>query len=243
MSSDREIVFQGSTVTASDSTDSGPIDYAVVDLGVIDYESALQRQLKLVDLVYQKAAPETIIVCSHPPVVTLGRGTRQGDVSGWSGAIVEVNRGGRATYHGPSQIVVYPILDLNQRGRDLHAYMRALEHATVLTLNEFGVSASGRSLQTQVGETVQVEATGVWIGSRKIASIGLGVRHWISFHGLALNVERDPDAFVGMMPCGFSPETMISLEEALGHMPDRAVLQSQLIANLSRELGRLGVRD
>lgn len=204
----------------------------VQDWGMVDYLSALQRQFDLVDLVHQELARETIVFCTHPPVVTLGRATREGDVFAWTGETVEVNRGGRATYHGPNQIVAYPILDLNQRGRDLHKYMRALEDAIVLTLADFGIAAVGRSIQTQDGDTEPVEATGVWIGSRKIASIGIGVRKWVSLHGLALNVEADPNAFQGMKPCGFTTETMISMEEVLGSKPDRAKVQASLQRHL-----------
>lgn len=204
---------------------------SVQDWGLIEYRDALQRQMDLVDLVGREQARETLIFCSHPPVVTLGRGTREGDVFGWNGPIVEVNRGGRATYHGPSQIVVYPILDLNHRGRDLHKYMRLLEDAIVRTLAEFGIQATGHPIQsTDDGETR--EATGVWVGSKKLASIGIGVRKWISFHGLALNVSHDPQAFVGMRPCGFSKETMASMEEILNRPVDRTKVAQVLKAHL-----------
>jgi lipoyl(octanoyl) transferase len=208
---------------------------SLLDWGLIDYASALQRQMDLVDLVSHELARETLVFCSHPPVVTLGRGTKPGDVFGWTGEVVEINRGGRATYHGPSQFVVYPILDLNVRGRDLHRYMRQLESAIVATLQEFGISASGRTQQVDI-DGATTEATGVWVGSRKIASIGIGVRKWITFHGLALNVSHDPKAFVGMNPCGFSSQTMISMEEILGAPVDRARLSSVLQRELMRAL-------
>lgn len=216
----------------------GPVEQSqgekikVQDWGVIEYSLALQQQLDLVDLVHQELARDTLVFCSHPAVVTLGRATREGDVCGWTGPTIEVNRGGRATYHGPNQIVVYPILDLNQRGRDLHKYMRELEEAIIRTLADCGVTATGKSLQSQGENGEAVEATGVWIGSKKIASIGLGVRHWVSFHGLALNVDKDPSAFQGLKPCGFAPDTMISLEEVLGAKVDRARLQETLKSNL-----------
>jgi lipoate-protein ligase B len=212
----------------------------VQDWGLIDYASALQRQMDLVDLILrpknQQKSRDTLVFCSHPPVVTLGRGTRPGDVFGWSGETVEVSRGGRATYHGPSQIVVYPIIDLNERNRDLHKLMRAMENAIVATLADFSIRAEAHSLQTQDGDTEPVEATGVWIGARKIASIGIGVRKWISFHGLALNIEHDPRAFEGMKPCGFATGTMISMEEILGSCPERAQVQLSLRKYLLNEL-------
>ncbi len=204
----------------------------VQDWGLIDYMEAYHRQMDLVDLVGRELARETLVFCSHPPVVTLGRGTREGDVFGWNGPVVEVNRGGRATYHGPNQIVVYPILDLSVRGRDLHKYMRLLEEAIVRTLAEFGIQATGHPVQENVDGEAR-EATGVWVGSKKLASIGIGVRKWISFHGLALNVTHDPQAFSGMRPCGFSKETMSSMEEILGGPADRVkvaeVLKTHLI--------------
>jgi lipoate-protein ligase B len=206
--------------------------FAIQDWGLIDYSAALQRQMDLAGLVHQELARETLVFCSHPPVVTLGRGTLEGDVCGWTGETLKINRGGRATYHGPSQIVVYPILDLNLRGRDVHRFMRLLEEAVVQTLADFGVAASGKVIDSQ-SEASAPSATGVWCGSRKIASIGIGVRNWVSLHGLALNVEYDPKAFQGLKPCGFAAETMISLEEILAHRPDREAVNATLALRLA----------
>ena len=213
------------------------------DWGQVDYQTALLRQMDLVDLVSREHARETIVLCTHSPVVTLGRGTRDGDLCGWSGETVEVGRGGRATYHGPSQLVVYPILDMSQRGRDLHKYMRILEEIVVGTLQDFSVTASGRSMQVHDGDEVAEEATGVWIGSRKIASIGIGVRKWVSFHGLAINLDRDASAFQGMKPCGFTPSMMVSLEEVLGVPVDRDLFKARLCDHLrNRFSARLSAR-
>lgn len=203
----------------------------IVDWGLIDYASALNQQVDLVDLVSRELSRETLVFCTHPPVVTLGRGTLPGDVDGWAGEIIEVNRGGRATYHGPSQIVVYPILDLNSRGRDLHRHMRALENAVVTAVAEFGLQAAGRALSDD-----GVDATGVWLGARKLASVGIGVRKWVSCHGLALNVSYDAHAFQGLKPCGFTPATMISMEEALGRPVDRGAVQKILAQELMSAL-------
>lgn len=207
---------------------------ALQNWGLIDYDESLRRQGELVELVSHELARETLVFCSHPPVVTLGRGTLPGDIFSWKGDIVEISRGGRATYHGPSQVVVYPILDLSLRGRDLHKFFRQIEMAIIATLFEFGIEASGRSLQIQ--NNLEIEATGVWVGTRKIASIGIGVRKWISFHGLALNVDHDVEAFQGLKPCGFTSDTMISMQQVLGASVDRLKVEERLCQNLLRTL-------
>ncbi len=219
-------------VTAQTATPSAR-QVVFQDWGVIDYAAALQRQIDLVDLVHQELSRDTVVLCSHPAIVTLGRATRADDLCGWTGPVMEVSRGGRATYHGPSQLVAYPILDLNQRGRNVHGFMRKLEEAIILTLADFQIKSEGRTLQTQNGADEAVEATGVWMGSRKIASIGIGVRKWTSFHGLALNIDFDANAFQGVKPCGFTSATMISMEEILGSKVDHAAVKASLKKHLT----------
>lgn len=180
-------------------------DLRIEDWGLIDYKEALDRQLALNEAVQQDTACETIVICRHPPVVTLGRSTKPEDVFGWRGQTYEIQRGGRATYHGPNQLVVYPILDLSSRGRDLHGYLRALETIVIELLSDYKLD--GRR---------EEGATGVWVGSNKVASIGVGVKKWVTYHGLALNVLHDPKAFLGINPCGYEAQTMTSLEALLG---------------------------
>ena len=145
----------------------------VQDWGLIDYRQAEKRQLELLEKVASGDSPDTLVVCQHPPVVTTGRGTQTGDVFAWTGDTIEVGRGGRATYHGPNQIVVYPIVKLsaeNRKGlkaRDINDYLRMLERSLVNTLTELGVNAESRE--------GPADATGVWVGEQKIASIGIGV--------------------------------------------------------------------
>lgn len=216
-------------------TSATPGAIAVENWGEISYREAISRQEEYVDQVSRELRRETLVFCSHPPVVTLGRGTKPGDVFGWSGETIEVSRGGRATYHGPTQVVVYPILDLNSRGRDLHKFMRNLEDAVIDVLKSFGISAVANALQTEDGSDEAAPATGVWIGSKKIASIGIAARRWVSYHGLALNVGFDPHAFEGVKPCGFAPGSVVSMEEVLGSRPARETVESRLeIALLSR---------
>lgn len=176
-----------------------------VDWGEVPYQEALNRQLELVHMVSEGDEEEQVVFCTHPPVVTLGRATQEGELTGWTGEVLEVQRGGRSTYHGPSQVVAYPILDLSKRKRDLHQFIRNIEKAVIESLKEFGVEA-------QVSEG----NTGVWIGPKKIASIGIAVKKWVSYHGVAINIDFDPQAFKGLTPCGFSMETMVSLEELTG---------------------------
>ncbi|MBX3020828.1 MAG: lipoyl(octanoyl) transferase LipB [Bdellovibrionales bacterium] len=187
------------------------------DWGLVEYQSAVDRQLAAVDDV-AGGGEERLIFCTHPPVVTLGRATPSEDLIGWQGSTVESSRGGRATYHGPNQIVIYPILDLRRaRGfgipaRDIHAYLRGLESATVMALRELGMTRA-EARTTQVGE---ISLTGVWIGERKIASMGIAVRKWVTYHGVAINIIDDPKAFVGIRPCGFAADVMTSAEKELG---------------------------
>lgn len=208
----------------------------VENWGEILYREALSRQEEYVDQVARELRRETLVFCSHPPVVTLGRGTKPGDVYGWTGETHAVGRGGRATYHGPSQVVVYPILDLNSRGRDLHKYMRLLEDSILEVLQSFGIEGEAHAMQIEDGADEAAPATGVWIGSKKIASIGIGVRRWISYHGLALNIEHDPHAFEGMKPCGFAPGSVISMEEILKEKPARGTVESRLEVALVKRI-------
>jgi lipoate-protein ligase B len=189
----------------------------IEDWGLIHYEEAARRQLEALDSVASGASEEILILCSHHPVVTVGRATTQDDITTWSGETLETSRGGRATYHGPSQLVVYPIVDLRKPHpgipeRDVHAYLRVLESATVDSLKELGLThAEART--TKQGEQ---SLTGVWVGEHKIASIGIAVKKWITYHGMAVNVSDDSQAFSGINPCGFKREVMTNIERSLG---------------------------
>lgn len=200
----------------------------ILDWGLIEYSQALDQQLHLVEQVAVNPAQGFLIFCSHPPIVTLGRKTQPGDVFDWQGPTLEIARGGRATYHGPSQLVVYPIFKV----QDIHKYLRHFEEAIVETLKEFGIEAIGKSLQPNENENSSAEETGVWIGRQKIASLGIGIKKWVTYHGAAINLDEDPQAFWGMNPCGFRRETMISLESVLGSKMDRAQFQDVLKTKL-----------
>ncbi|MBC7467673.1 MAG: lipoyl(octanoyl) transferase LipB [Bdellovibrio sp.] len=189
------------------------------DWGLVDYQQALEKQTDYVQTVASdENHPGYLIFCSHPAVVTTGRQTKPDDIFAWNGPVIEVSRGGRATYHGPSQVVVYPILNLKKpragRGpQEIRGYIRALEQAIIETLKKYDIQGQGKTLSAT--ENSSLEDTGVWVQDRKIASLGIAVRKWISFHGAAINVTHDKTAFQGLNPCGYKSNTMISLEEIL----------------------------
>ena len=178
----------------------------LLDLGLRDYAETLDTQRKLVDLRARKLIPDTLILVEHPHVFTVGRavvGEIPGDVDGVP--VFRIERGGQWTYHGPGQLVGYPILDLNERQRDIHKFLRNIEETLILTIGKFGING-GRG-----------EQTGVWVGNKKIASIGAAIRSWISFHGFALNVNTDMSFFHRISPCGFTGSTMTSMNTVLRH--------------------------
>ena len=170
--------------------------------GKITYAHALNKQLEAVERVIEGDEDEQIIICHHPPIVTLGKKSTPEDICGWQGETASISRGGKATYHGPGQTVAYPIINLKKRGNDIYWYLRSLEEAIVLSLKEYGIEAKG-----------DPNSTGVWVYDRKIASIGIAIKKWITYHGLAINLFKDINAFSGIKACGMDANVMISLEE------------------------------
>jgi lipoyl(octanoyl) transferase len=213
------------------------MSYKIEDWGLIEYQEALKRQEELLAQIADSDGRGTLVFCSHLPVVTLGRATKPEDVFAWSGPMLEISRGGRATYHGPSQLVIYPILNLNHAhghrpAKDIGLYLRNFENAIVETLKTYGIESQGRSQQNKSENEAASDETGVWVGPHKIASLGIGVRRWVSFHGAAINLDYDPRAFQGLNPCGFKASTMISAEQLLGQKIDRPEFQADLLKNL-----------
>ncbi len=165
-------------------------------LGRMDYEKALEMQNRLAAERAAGAIGDQFLLLEHDPVYTIGRAPDQSSLRGGGHLphpVVQINRGGQATYHGPGQLIGYPILDLRNHGQDLHQYLRALEELVILVCAEFGVAARRRE-----------GLTGAWVDERKIASIGVGVRQWISMHGFALNVRGDLAPFYEITPCGIA---------------------------------------
>ena len=191
----------------------------IINLGLKDYSEAFLFQEELTRKRSCNEIKDHFILCSHPSVVTLGRGSKEEeDISGWKGEVIKTNRGGRATYHGPGQIIGYPIFSLKEenqknlpfKAEDIKAYLTFIENVLIKYLKTKGLKASARSLKPL--EPGQLNR-GVWIQDKKIASIGIAVKSWCTMHGFALNIRKDLKAFRGIQACGFSTDTYTSLEE------------------------------
>ena len=199
----------------------------LICFGTVDYAAMRQRQLARVDAVVTGQAPPTLFLGNHPHVITSGRRGSEanvlfGELPGLERpTVIEVERGGDVTYHGPGQLIAYPILPLIDKRRDLHRYLRDLEEVIILTLAQLGLAADR-----------QKDLTGVWTGARqarrKLASIGVAVRRWVTYHGLAINVSTDLRYFQLLNPCGLQASVMSSINEATG----KSLQPGELIAPL-----------
>jgi lipoyl(octanoyl) transferase len=185
------------------------VDLSVRWLGRMNFADALALQEEIVTKKRQdRALPDEMLLLEHEPVYTIGRTPDKSSLLGTSHLphpVFSINRGGQATYHGPGQLMGYPIVDLRRCGQDLHRYLRWLEQLLIDLLTEYGIVARRRE-----------GLTGVWVADRKIASIGVGVRHWITMHGFALNVCGDLAPFGHIVPCGISNVAMTSVEKETG---------------------------
>ena len=173
-------------------------------MGVVDYDDALAMQTAMLAARIDGTIGDTLLMMEHPHVFTLGRGADERFIVGNKDnlPIRRVSRGGQVTYHGPGQLIGYPILKLEGRDRDVTRYLRNLEAAMIDALAEFGIEAGRRDAMT-----------GVWVGARKIASIGVGIRRWTTWHGFALNVSTDLRYFDSIVPCGIEGCRMTSVSE------------------------------
>jgi lipoyl(octanoyl) transferase len=185
------------------------VDLQVRWLGRIEFASALKLQKEIVAKKRENpASQDELLLLEHEPVYTIGRTPDQSSLLGAAHlphSLFAINRGGQATYHGPGQLMGYPIIDLRRYGQDLHRYLRWLEQLLIELLAEYGIAASRRE-----------SLTGVWVDHRKIASIGVGVRHWITMHGFALNVCGDLSPFQHIVPCGINNVALTSMEKETG---------------------------
>ena len=204
------------------------IPATVLDLGLRDYAETWEIQKRLVSERQADAVPDTLILVEHPDVITLGRRASSRDnVVRADMPVVEVERGGDVTYHGPGQLVGYPILKLVGDERDLHLLLRNIEEGLIGALGELGVTGIRRA-----------GWTGVWIGERKVASIGIAVRRWVTMHGFALNVSTDLERFRSINPCGLDAGVMTSLAEMLHRNITLAEVKPLVVEHLGRALKR-----
>lgn len=201
-------------------------------LGRLTFADALELQEALVaEKRADSSLADELLLLEHEPVYTIGRTPDQSSLRGQAHLphpLFPINRGGQATYHGPGQLIGYPIIDLRKYGQDLHRYLRWLEDLLIETLAGVGIAATTRQ-----------GLTGVWVEDRKVASIGVGVRHWITMHGFALNVCGDLTPFDHIVPCGIANVTMTSVERETGK--PRSVLEvGSLVEKIAtRRLGDL----
>ena len=205
------------------------------ELGLTPYRDALAVMQELAAARTQQAIPDTVMLLEHEPVITLGsRAVRAEELpladeeyEARGIEIVEVGRGGRSTYHGPGQLVCYPILDLSDRGRDLRRYVGALEQTLIATLADFGVE--GRTIEGQ-------HASGVWAGDRKIASIGVRCARWVTSHRQSQNVDLDLGVYEVFDACGLGGAPFTSLARETGEAVTTAQVREPLLRRLSEVL-------
>jgi lipoyl(octanoyl) transferase len=193
---------------------------AVREWGRREYGAALSEMRALRAARRRGEIDDTLILVEHPAVITVGVQGAEGDLLPEGIPVVAVERGGRSTYHGPGQLVAYPIVDLDRRGRDVRRFVRDVEELAIRGAAELGVEAARRP-----------EHRGVWVGGeRKIASVGIAVEEWVTFHGLAVNVATDLEVFRSFRPCGLPGDVMTSLSRELG----RPVAVGELTAPIVR---------
>lgn len=181
--------------------------------GLVDYAEALEIQRDRVTQRKAGAIPDTLILLEHPHVYTLGRNGREENVlvtpeflASRGAQVFHTDRGGDVTYHGPGQLVGYPILDLTKHRRDISWYMRSIEDALIRTARDYGIGAERSD-----------GCTGVWVGNDKLAAMGVHLSRWVTSHGFALNVNTDLRYFEWIVPCGLQCKGVTSLEKLLGH--------------------------
>lgn len=198
--------------------------------GQVPYREALAWQEAVVAR-RLAGGPDTLLLLEHPPVYTLGRGADPqflGAAAGGDVEVVRVGRGGQVTFHGPGQLIGYPILDLHGHRCDVRWYMRSLEEMLIDVLATFGIVAERRD-----------GLTGVWVGARKIASLGVGIRRWVTWHGFALNVGADLGGFARITPCGIAGVEMTSVARE-GGADDVATVRAAVLERFVAHFGYTG---
>lgn len=206
----------------------GSVSLSIEDLGMVTHEEAYQiQQHRLCDVLDGK--PPSLLLCEHPLVITTGRSTKEGNIlfspeqlQKQGGRVVIIDRGGDVTLHAPGQLVIYPIMDLRKTGKDLKLYLNKLEQVTIDLLASFGIVA-GRFLSR----------TGVWVKEKKIASIGIGVKKWVAYHGIGLNVTTDLQLFSLIRPCGMDV-VMTSMSQELGQVISMSDVKKEFVSQFQK---------
>lgn len=197
----------------------------VIEWGIKTYSKAIDDQIGLVETKKNDpSSPDFLIFTEHDPVFTIGSKVGAASHLLWDEETLKdrgiqvhkTNRGGDITYHGPGQLIIYPIIQL--KDRDLHAYLRKLEMVIIRVLQNFNLEAS-----TREGKT------GIWIGDRKICAIGVAVKSWITYHGLALNISPDLEHFKGIIPCGITDGSVTSMEQEMASLPQKKLIKERFV--------------
>jgi lipoate-protein ligase B len=204
------------------------------DLGQMEYLAALSLQERFVSLRQQQLIGDTLLFIEHPHVYTLGRSGKVSNVLAPKDVLVcRTTRGGDVTYHGPGQVVVYPIIDLRSKLRKaVHFYLKNLEMTAIHTLRDFGLEATRRP-----------PWSGIWLGDKKIAAIGIAVRRGITFHGLALNVNTDLSYFSRIVPCGLNWADVTSMAKELGVEQSQSEVRAQFLAHFADVFGYSDIKE
>ncbi|HYY25808.1 MAG TPA: lipoyl(octanoyl) transferase LipB [Candidatus Udaeobacter sp.] len=204
------------------------------NLGRMDYLAALTLQEELVDLKQRDASLDILLFVEHPHVYTLGRGGQLSNVlAAQDVPVYRTSRGGDVTYHGPGQVVVYPLINLRSKLRKaVHRYLKNLETAAIRTLEDFALEGTRRP-----------PYTGIWIGDRKIAAIGVAVRRGVTFHGLALNVNTDLSYFKRIIPCGLSWAEVTSMAKELGAEQGQGAVRESFLHHFAELFGYSGTQE
>lgn len=186
-------------------------------MGVQDYRSTWELQQKLVDHRLAEEINDVLILVEHPHVFTLGRRGERSNLLSNDLPVYQVERGGDVTYHGPGQLVGYPILKLQGSEQDIRNYLGRLEEVLIRTVSEFGLEAEHSERQT-----------GVWVGEKKLASIGVAIKSWVTYHGFALNVNTDLSYFGKIRPCGLESSTLTSMHALIGRSIEMEEVKAKL---------------
>ena len=198
----------------------------ILDLGKMEYKLTWDIQKEIHQKVLSKKEPDTLILVEHEPVYTFGKNADQNHLlqsAPNDAKVFHIERGGDITYHGPGQIVVYPILDLNRYKKNISWYMRNLEKVLITTLSDFEINAN-----------IKKGLTGVWVGDEKIGAQGVRISRWVTMHGFALNVNTDLKYFGGIIPCGIFEYGVTSMEKIIGKKQDIKKVKYNIIQNFNR---------